>query len=161
MTLFNSLYQLLFEKNQKTIQTLDNTDSARKKRASRVKFIKWLKIVPSNVRVGEILPKSWKKLEYECLSHEKTQGRTHEGYITLDKHNSVRDCFCSCSDFQYRWRYAMVTGDMAKWQTPDEFTDIETDAPHTREPSDITNPTYEKRFCKHLTAAMNKINRKT
>lgn len=143
----------------KTTSTLNDTDIARKKKASRVKFIKWLKIVPSTTRKGEILPRSWKKYEYSCLSKEQTQGRTHDGYLTLDKQNSVRDCFCSCADFQYRWRYAMVIDDMGKWTTPDKFTNIEDDAPHTREPSDITNPDYEKRFCKHLMAAMNKIDR--
>lgn len=160
MKFFNKVYTfLLTEANKKTVATQRDTDSLRKERASRVKFIKWLKIVPSTARQGEILPKSWKKYEYKCLSHEKTEGRTHEGYLTLDKQNSVRDCFCSCADFQFRWRYALVIDDMAKWQTPDKFTNIETNAPHTREPSHITNPDYQKRFCKHLTAAMNKIKR--
>ena len=91
------------EKNMKTVNVIKDSDENRKKRARRVRFIKWLKIVPSTVRNGEHLPKSWKKYEFECLSKEKTEGRTHQGYITLDKQNSIRDCYCSCADFQFRY----------------------------------------------------------
>lgn len=155
------MYKVLMEKNLKSIKAMQDTDQPRKKRAKRVRFLSWLKIVPSTVRKGEILPKSWKKYVYRCSSAERIEDRDHEGYLVLDSHNSIRDCYCSCADFQFRWRYAMVKGDMAKWQTPNQFTDIETHGPHTREPSDITNPDYQKRFCKHLTAALNKIERKT
>lgn len=142
------------EKNKYTRNLLPNSEEKRKERGENVKILSIKKYTPSTAPADKPLLKGWKLYEVEVESKEKTEGRKHQLYVVLDKNNNVKDVFCSCADFQFLWRYALTRGDdkssHASWETYPEYENIETHAPHTQDPSDITNPQYNKKLCKHL-----------
>jgi hypothetical protein len=157
---FNKLLDLVSEKNQQTKALTRNSDPKRKKRSKNVRITSLQKYTPSTTEEHKPLPKGWKRWEYVCESAERTEDREHQGYVVIDKVGSVKDVYCSCGDFQFRWRYALSQGDdkaMASNIVPDEYKDVETKAPYSGTPSDITNPKYLKRLCKHLLKILDKI----
>jgi hypothetical protein len=146
---FSKLIYLL-EKSKQTSSLLPDSDSARKERADHVKILSIKKYTPSTSPPNKPLLPGWKLWTIETVSREKTEGRTHSQYVVLDKNNNIKDIYCSCADFQFLWRYALNKGDMASWETYPEYKNIETHGPHTEEPSNITNPNFNKKLCKHL-----------
>lgn len=147
---FSKLSSLLFEKNKKTENLVPDSEESRKHRASNVKILSLKKSTPSTTTPDKPLNKGWKLYEAELISDEKSENRTHSAYVVLDRYNNVKDVYCSCADFQFLWRYALTDEDMASWETYPEYKDIETHGPHTEDPSNITNPNYERKLCKHL-----------
>lgn len=156
---FTKLLSLLLEgPNKITRKILSDSDPARKERADNVKVLSLNKFTPSTTKKEEPLLKGWSRYEFEVISKEKVENRTHTGYIVLNGHKSVKDVYCSCADFQFLWRYALTKGDIASWEVYPKYKDIETHGPHNKEPSDITNPNYNKRLCKHLIKIFNVLN---
>lgn len=147
---FSRLTNLLFEKNKTTIGLRSNSEPKRIERSDNVQILSIKKYTPSTTPEDKPLNKGWKLYEIESVSAEKSEDRTHSSYVVLDSNNNVRDVFCSCADFQFLWRYALTKDDLASWETYPEYKDIETNGPHTQEPSNITNPSYQKKLCKHL-----------
>lgn len=128
----------------------NNSDSMRKSRSEDVQILNLKKFTPSTTPKNKPLLKGWKLYEADTLSKEKTEGRKHSQYIVLDRNDNVKDVYCSCADFQFLWRYALTKKDVASWETYPEYKDIETHGPHTQKPSNITNPHYNSKLCKHL-----------
>lgn len=147
---FKFLEKLLLEKNKKSSLIFINSDEPRKDRSENVKIISLDRYTPSNAPKDKPLARGWILYEYKVLSAEKTENREHTGYLALDRNKSIKDIYCSCADFQFLWRYSLVKDDMASWETYPEYKDIETHGPHTKDPSNITNPLFNKKLCKHL-----------
>lgn len=147
---FSKLLRLISEKNKNTTNLVPDSDEARKGRAEDVKILSISKSTPSTAPKDKPLNKGWKLYQAELLSKEKTENRKHSAYVALDKYNNVKDVYCSCADFQFLWRYSLTQDDMAAWETYPEYKDIETHGPHTKEPSNVTNPNFDKKLCKHL-----------
>lgn len=154
---FTQLTELILEKNRHTRNLKSNSEEKRKSRGDNVKILSLKKYTPSTAPPDKPLLKGWKLYEAEVESAEKTEGRTHKLYIALDGNNNVRDVYCSCADFQFLWRYALSNGDMASKETYPEYDAIETNAPYTGDPSDETNPEYNKKLCKHLIKAFDDL----
>lgn len=154
---FDKKVNTLLEKNAITRNLLPNSEEERKKRAKGVNFLSFKKFTPFSSSKNKPLLKGWKRFEFVVSSEERTQNRNHSGYLVLDNNNNVKDVYCSCADFQYLWRYPIVKDDLASWETYPEYTDIEDDSPHTRKPTYITNPNFERKLCKHLIAVFEKV----
>lgn len=153
----NSFKLFLLEKNRLTSSLVPNSEHKRKKRAQNVKILSLKKYTTTTAPRDKPLLKGWKYWEFKTRSAEKVQGRDHVGYLVLDQNNNVKDVFCDCADAQFFWRYALVRSDLASWETYPEYKNIEDHAPHTRKPSNITNPKYERKLCKHLIAIFNRL----
>lgn len=149
--------KLLVEKNNKTRSLSPNSEVKRQERAENVQIKSIRKYTPSTTPSDKPLLKGWKMWEVTVESEEKTEGREHDLYVVLDNNNNVRDVFCSCADFQHLWRYALTRGDLASKEVYPEYKDIETYAPYTGDPSDKTNPSYDKKLCKHLIKVFDKL----
>ncbi len=154
---FSKLAYIL-EKSKSTANLLPDSESKRIERAKHVKVLSIKKFTPSTTPPDKPLLPGWKLWMVETESKEKTEGRTHSQYVVLDKNNNIKDIYCSCADFQFLWRYALNRGEMASWKTYPEYTNIETHGPHTEEPSNITNPNFDKKLCKHLIKIFNILN---
>lgn len=154
---FDNLVEYIIEKNAITRNLLSNSDNNRKTRSNGVNFLSFRKFTPFSTSKDKPLLKGWKRFEFEVSSKERIQNRNHQGYLVLDNNNNVKDVYCSCADFQYLWRYPLVKNDLASWITYPKYKDIEDDAPHTKKPTYITNPNFDKKLCKHLIAVFKKV----
>lgn len=89
--------QLVTEaKNKQSVNLTKIFDPKRKKRSKNVKIKSLQKFTPTTTPHDKPLPKGWKRWEYECESAERIEGREHQGYVAMDKENSVKDVYCSC-----------------------------------------------------------------
>ena len=143
-------FKTFLEKNRNTRNLVLNSDTKRKERAKNVDVFSLFKYTPSTTSDDKPLLKGWKRWEATMRSQEEEEDRDHDAYVILNSNDNVVDVFCSCADFQFLWRYALTQKDMASWETYPEYKDIETHAPHTQEPSHITNPLFQTKLCKHL-----------
>lgn len=142
--------RLLSEKNTTTRNLEPNSEAKRKARSDDVVIKTWKKLTPSTAPRDKPLLTGWVYYEFVVSSKERTQNRDHTGYVVVDNNRNVKDVFCSCADFQFLWRYSLTRSDLASNVVYDGFKDIEDHAPYTGDPSNITNPTYDKKLCKHL-----------
>lgn len=147
---FNSLVTTILEKNKKTKTIRKNSDVGRKRRSKNVKILELKKITSKknkNLQDGDVLYK------FKVESAEKIQGKVHRGYVILDKNENVKDLYCSCNDWKYKWRKAFELIGIAK----EEVLQKEYQDDFNGAVADIRNPKNKKHLCKHLQAVFDEL----
>ena len=112
--------------------------------------------------VGET--KNIVRYEFEAESKEKSEAKSHIGYIELMKESgNVHSAYCSCSDMQSRLLYYNEKNHkIASYKKGDEIGSMnEYFDPHSQDKPDETNPNDDKGiFCKHLLKVASQISNK-
>jgi len=132
---------------------LSNTDSGRKSRAQKVRFLS----MPTIENIGDEVEqlKYNVKMSPPVLSTEK---KNHRGFIEYNPKNSdIIGLYCDCADFNFRLWYPYTDKKLSHWNLPDYYDKRLKKGlawENTKDPAKITNPFNKLYVCKHIAAVL-------